>query len=294
MTARAALGMDKAERGAAEPWSETRAHIAESPVWDDRHGELVWVDLEVGRVHWENPAAADRASIDCGRSVGAVVPRQSGGWVLMLADGIAVLDSRDAAPRIMADIPASGVRFNDAKCDPVGRLWAGTMAPDISPQAGALHRVDADWSVTTVLTGLTLPNGIAWTRSGTTMYVVESRERAVWAYEYDLSSGELGARRDFVLLSMDDGEPDGITVDDDGGLWVAIYGSGEVRRYLPSGELDRVVKVPASRVTSCAFGDNGFSSLYITTAAHPDDQRGGQVFRIVPAVRGRRADRFAG
>jgi sugar lactone lactonase YvrE len=300
MAARPGVDLDGPPARVAQPWLDVTAQIAEGPLWDDRSGELAWVDLEVGHVHWASPTGGPGISIALGQAVGAVLPRQSGGWVLPLEEGVATLDSPTSKPRVMARVePPTGahVRFNDAKCDPCGRLWVGTMAWDASPGRGALYRVDADWSVTTVLTGLTLSNGMAWNRSADTMYFIDSRAAAVWAFDFDATTGGLGERREHIAIAPGVGEPDGMTIDAEGCLWVAIYGGGEVRRYLPTGELDGIVEVPTPLVTSCTFGDDDLGELYITTAGGRSDRSdggGGQVFRFRPGVTGTRADRFAG
>ena len=158
------------------------------------------------------------------------------------------------------------VRMNDGACDPQGRFWAGTMAYDESPGAGALYRLELDGSCTTVLTGLTISNGIGWSPDGSTMYLNDSGTGCVDAFRFDGATGAISDRRTLVRSDQPGVVPDGLTVDEEGGIWVALWGGGAVNRYAPDGSLLASVELPVERPTSCAFGGPDRATLFITTA----------------------------
>ncbi|MFD9127634.1 SMP-30/gluconolactonase/LRE family protein [Kitasatospora sp. NPDC059571] len=274
-----------------------RLHLAESPLWDDRAGVLRWVDILSGHVHGWDPRTGERTFFAAGLPVGAVLLRAAGGLLLAVADGFAVLDG-GRLTRIADLDPAGGLlRMNDAVCDPQGRVFAGTMAYSHEPGGGSLYRLDADHSVHTVLPAVTISNGLDWSPDGATAYYADSPTRELRAYRYQ--DGRLLDPEPFAAFT--DGVPDGVAVDAEGGVWVAVAFAGEIHRYLPDGTLDLVVDVPATMTTSCAFGGPDLDTLYITTATEnlsPADlaaqPTAGGIFACVPGVRGRAAGRFAG
>ena len=256
MPARPAVGLDGPPARVAQPWLDVTSQIAEGPLWDDRSGELAWVDLEVGHVHWASPTGGPAISIALGQAVGAVLPRQSGGWVLPLEQGVATLDSPTSKPRRHGDGRAAHRRSRAVQRRQV-RSVRSAVGRDHGlgrvPGQGALYRVDSDWSVTTMLTGLTLSNGMAWNRSADTMYFIDSRAAAVWAFDFDATTGGLGQRREHIAIAPEVGEPDGMTMDADELPVGCHLRWGRGRRYLPTGELDGIVEVPTPLVTSCTF-----------------------------------------
>jgi sugar lactone lactonase YvrE len=164
--------------------------------------------------------------------------------------------------------------MNDGYCDPQGRLWAGTLADDFRPGGGALYRLDWDAQVELMLSDLTISNGLGWSPDGTTMYLADSGPRLVYAFKFDSGTGVISDRRVVITVGEDVGAPDGLTVDADGDLWVAIYGGGRVHRYSSAGELREVLPLPAEQTTSCAFAGPGLHRLYVTTATEGwSDQR---------------------
>lgn len=282
---------------------DASAELAEGPVWDERARRLLWVDIMAGMVHSFDPESGTDESLDVGRAVGAVALRESGGIVLALEDGFGLLAAGGTEVEMLARVGADdpSIRFNDGKCDPSGRFWAGTMAYDESPDAGALYRLDADGNVEEVLSGVTISNGLAWTADGHTMYHVDTPTQGVDAFEFDRDSGSVGARRRLIDVPQTDGAPDGLTIDDEGCLWLALWGGSSVRRYAPDGRLDLVVHVPTEHVTSCTFGGPDLSDLFITSAREGLDESAlamqplaGAVFRCRPGARGLPADRFRG
>ena len=274
---------------------DAQAAIGEGPVWDDREQVLYWVDILGCRVHRYDPGSRRNDSFDAGQPVGAVGIRASGGRVLAVRDGFAVTEAGSDRVEMVAAVEADKTanRMNDGKCDSVGRFWAGTMAFGATPGAGALYRLDADFSVTRVVSGVTVSNGMDWSLDGHTMYYIDSPTRRVDAFDYNAAGGEISKRRLVLELPAGGGEPDGMTLDAEGFLWVALYGGGAVHRYSPAGRLDLVVRLPVSLVTSCAFGGSDLGDLYITSANEPRPAAGG-LFRCRPGIRGRPAGRFAG
>jgi sugar lactone lactonase YvrE len=237
--------------------------------------------------------------------VGAAACRRGGGYVLATAVGFQLADVRGQIegaelrpPGMTADLP-----FNDGSCDPAGRFWAGTVGHDVRPGAGALYRLDPDGTITTALDGVTESNGLGWSLDGTTMYYIDSGEPEprIRAFGFDKASGDLGRSRDLVRFPGGGAVPDGLIVDGENTLWVALWGGGQVHRYSPEGELLAVLPVPVSQPTCPAFGGPGLDELYLTTAWQDmtDEQRAaeplaGHVLRARPGARGRRALSFSG
>ncbi len=280
---------------------DARAELAEGPVWDQSGGQLVWVDLLAGAVHRFDPASGDDRALDVGQPVGAVALRRSGGYVAAVRDGIALL-GESGEPVIVAPVETDVAfsRFNDGKCDPAGRFWAGTSRME-GPPGGTLYRIDPDHSVTPVVTGLLLSNGLGWSLDGTAMYLIDSLAGSLDVFDFVPETGIPAGRRSLVRFDPSEGLPDGMTVDGDGFLWVALYGGGAVRRYSPAGKLDLVIELPVSQVTSCTFGGTDLRELYITTAAQHLSRRrrlaepsAGGIFRCRPGAVGLPADTFAG
>src|SRR3546814_3625206 len=234
-------------------------------------GALVWVDISQGIVHLTSADGLALARFEAGIAVGAALPTAGGGWLLAAADGLSALSVEgNLAPVLPFLEQDSTLRCNDAKCDPEGRAFVGTMALDGTPGRGSLVRVDAGPVAATVRTGLTIGNGRGWSPDGRTMYHVDTPQPIVQRFAYDPISGDLGAElqpSDVAVRPGGEAGPDGLCTDDTGCVWVAIWGQGEVHRYTPRGELDLVVEVPARRVTSCAFGGADGGRLFVTTAA---------------------------
>lgn len=280
-----------------------RAHATrgEGPLWDDGAQRLLWVDIDCHAVHGFDPATGADDEVDVGQPVGAVALRGCGGLVLALRDGFAILEEGRSTMVAAVEVDLPGSRLNDGKVDPGGRFWAGTMANDLSAGAGALYRLDPDLSVTTVLCGVSVSNGIDWSPDERTMYFIDSLSGGIDAFTYDRDTAAISNRRRFVDLSPSFALPDGMTVDAEGCLWVAMWGASCVRRYSPSGSLLGVVRLPASQVTSCTFGGQDLGDLYVTSAragltaaqiiAEP---HAGDLFVARPGACGRTATRFAG
>jgi len=254
------------------------AKLAEGPRWDAATGRLLRVDIEGCELHVLE-SGEDRA-IGLDAMVGVAAPTSSGAVLVGLADRLALVDLADESVRTLVRLPhGPALRSNDGACDAAGRFWIGTMDLDETPGAGALYRYDG--RLERVLDEVTLSNGIGWTRDDTRMYYIDSPVQRVDIFEFEVSSGRIDDRRPFVSIDESEGIPDGLTVDDEGGVWVALYGGSCVHRYDQSGRLDAVLEVPALNVTSCCFGGDDGRSLFVTTAA-PD----GNVYVTQPGVSG--------
>jgi sugar lactone lactonase YvrE len=280
-------------------WALERVPVAagvlpEGPHWDAAAGRVYWVDIPGGRVHFLDESGGQR-SWEVGQPVAAVAGRAGGGLVLAVRDGFAALDLATGQVSALAGVEPDrpGNRMNDGACDRAGRFFAGTKAEDDAPGAGALYRLDPDHVVTLVVAGVTISNGIGWSPDEQLMYYVDSPTRRVDVFDYDPASGAIGGRRPFARLPSADAMPDGLAVDAEGGVWVALWGGSAVHRYDAAGRLDQVVEVPHVNVTSCAFGGPGLDLLYVTAAAGPGAAEGA-LYRGPAGVAGLPAYPFRG
>ncbi len=277
--------------------------LCEGPCWDASTQTLVWVDILAGVVNVVHPGTGARARHLLGVPVGAVAQRAQGGWVAAVERGFLLLDAawQPEGPVVPAPGQGAGTRFNDGGCDPAGRFWAGTLSYDGTAEAAALYRLDPDGSVREVLSDVTNSNGIAWSPDGGQLYYVDTGLGRVDRLELDPAAGAVVGRTTMVRVPPSAGVPDGLTVDAEGHLWLALWGGGCVRRYTLDGELEQVLELPVELVTSTCFGGAGLDELFITTArdgltpaqvaAQP---LAGSVFRWRPGVRGLAAATFAG
>jgi sugar lactone lactonase YvrE len=269
--------------------------LAEGPVWDASRRLLRWVDILAGHVHALEPATGAQARFDVGSPVGAVGLTRSGRLVLALVDGFALADHDGER---LARWPGFAIdraefRFNDGKPDPWGNFCAGTMAwAEKDDPPCSLYRLRPDGTVTELIGGVSLSNGLDWSADRKAFYYADSNSGGVDVFDADPDTGTLAGRRRFV--SVEGGVPDGLTLDADGCVWLAVWGSGELRRYTPDGRLDAVVRLPARQVTSAAFGGDDLGTLYITTAREgftPAEEReqphAGDIFACTPGVTGR-------
>jgi sugar lactone lactonase YvrE len=244
---------------------EACAELGEGPRWDAASSTLLWVDIPGHRVHRYDPATGgDSAELVPGL-VSLALPRRRGGAVIGLPDGVHLLDGESSPLLVPIESERTGTRTNDGACDDAGRLWVGTMALDERSPAGALYRVGPDLSVTTVLTGTVISNGLGWSPSGRDFYFIDSPTRRIDVFDCDPGSGALEDRRPLAAVEVEGAVPDGLAVDAEGGVWVALHGGWGLRRYTPDGELAAVVDLPVACVTSCCFGGDDLCDLYVTT-----------------------------
>jgi sugar lactone lactonase YvrE len=272
------------------------ALLGEGPIWDERERVLHWVDVDHDTLHTLDPASGRQSSMHCAGRVTSIALRENGGLLVAHDHSVSVLDGETLEP-FAADF-AVGARTNDGAVDPRGRYLIGTCAPEGEPGGGALYRVDPDASVTKLLDGVDISNGIDWSLDGRTMIYVDSLAHGVDAFDYDLDTGEISNRRRIAPIDESLGDPDGLTLDAEGAIWLAIWGGSCVRRYSLDGELLDELRVPAHQPTSCIFGGDDFSTLYVTSARTGLDEPGphcGALFAFRGlGVRGRPAFRFAG
>jgi len=279
----------------AEVGMDAACRLAEGPVW--YRGHLYWVDIDGARLHRARPGQTEWESWDVGGKVGAAVPAQDGRWLLALDRGLAWFDPETGEIRHALDNPEPdrpGNRFNDGKCDPVGRFWVGTLSMCKEPSAAALYRLGPGMRLERVLDGVTTSNGLAWTADGKVLYYIDTPTRRVEAFDYDLQLGTLANRRTVIDLQGEQGRPDGMAIDRDGRLWVAMWAGWGVLGINPHrGAVEARIEVPVEKVTSCCFGGPDLCELFITTARGegegvlPDQPHAGGVFRIRMDVPGR-------
>lgn len=286
-----------------ELFHDAHAELGEGPMWDPAGQCLYWVDILRGHVHRVDADTRTARVFAVGRMVGSVAPTTAGDLVLAVQGGFARLDpaTGQVRPVADADVGRPDIRMNDGACDPAGRFWAGTMALDERPRAGRLYRLDSDGTVHTMLDEVSISNGIDWTDDGARMYYIDTPTSAIDLFDFDLASGRIANRRTFVRIPPEDGFPDGLTLDADGNVWVALWGGSAVHCYAPDGVRQTIVRVPAPYPTSCAFGGADLRDLFITTATikmtgaeRAAQPSAGGVFVTRPGVAGRPPHRFKG
>ena len=282
---------------------DCRCELGEGPIWDDRIGRLLFVDINGHQVHAFDPATRAHETFDTGEYVSAIALHEAGGYIVTLQHDFARLDLETGALTRLASVDASrdDTRFNDGYVDVRGRFWAGTMSLVRQKEQGALYRLDREGGghrATRMLEGVTTSNGIDWSDDGRRMYYVDTGTRRIDVFDFDAGSGAISGRATVVEISEADGKPDGLVVDAEGYLWVALWQGRAVRRYAPDGRLDRHVELPVSCPTKCAFGGANLDALYITSARtilsdaeREGEPHAGSVFVLHPGVRGRPANR---
>jgi sugar lactone lactonase YvrE len=256
---------------AAEPVGEVTAVLGEGPYWVPEESCLLWADIPNGLLHRTSVPSGETLSAAFGE-VSAAFPALDGGILTAGGSRLTLRAPTESGvgwrERTIAEAPASeGVRFNDASVDPAGRVWVGSMHIGETEPVGVLYRLDPGGRLTPVVRGVTVSNGLGWSPDGSRMYYADSPMRRIDMFDYDPATGEAFQRRVFADLSGAEGIPDGLTVDLDGCVWVAMWGGGALRRFTPYGQQDAVLPVPVSQPTSCAFGGPGMSELYVTTAS---------------------------
>ena len=279
----------------AELLLDARAELAEGPCWLADRQRLLWVDIMAGHVHLLDPATGEDRTVEVGQPVGAATPADDGRLALAVRDGFALLDLDSGRVESIADVErdVAGNRMNEGKCDSAGRFWAGTMAMDGRRGAGALYRLDHRRHVERMLDGVGISNGLGWSADDRLMYYIDTREDRVDVFDFDPGAGTIANRRQFAVIDGP-GHPDGMAVDVEGGVWVALWGGGRIVRFRPDGTIAGDVAVPAAQTSSCCFGGPDLRDLYITTAWQhvPPERRephAGSLFHCRPGVAGQPA-----
>jgi L-arabinonolactonase len=281
---------------------ECRNRLGEGPVWSAAEQALFWVDIVASAIHRFEPASGEHRTWPVPEHVGSIALRERGGLVLALKSGFATFDPATGQVEMInaceAHLPEN--RFNDGRCDLAGRFFAGSLPYDESTPRGSLWRLDPDHSAHCVLSGIMCPNSLCWSPDGATMYFTDTPTREITAYDFDLEEGVPSNPRLFVRADSG-GFPDGSIVDSEGFLWNAEWGGARVVRYAPDGTIDRIVEVPAQRVTCCAFGGPDLKTLYITSAWDRMSEAelrewplSGNVFACDAGVAGRPETRYLG
>ncbi|MCR8670099.1 SMP-30/gluconolactonase/LRE family protein [Agrococcus sp. HG114] len=279
----------------AEQITDPIAFHGEGPVWSEWWGGLRWLDMLAGDILTLTETGIERRHV--GSIAACVRPRRGGGAVVGVERGF-VLEDIDGDLEPLPELWSStAIRMNEGGCDPDGRFYCGSMAYDQTPGAASLYRLDPDRSVETVLTGVTVSNGLDWSPDGSLAYYDDTETGAVAVFDYSREQG-LTSRRQLAALP-DDGRPDGLTVDADGCVWVAVVNGGAVLRFRPDGTLDGRVEVPGvTRVTACAFGGERLDRLFITTSREHlppgEEPAAGALFAVDPGVTGLPVREFAG
>lgn len=248
---------------------DAKAELGEGAIWNYETGELWWVNIVRNELHFYSPETGRDRFLDMGEMIGTVVPSLNGKATVALKSGIYSVDTESGKKTLICkpeeDIPTN--RFNDGKCDPSGRLWAGTMPLDGSKKTAALYMIDPDGSYHQMIDSVTISNGIVWSHDKKTMYYIDTPTRRVMAYSYNDLTGEIWDPRITIVIPPQWGAPDGMTIDENGNLWIALYGGACVTCWDPATRgLVKKIDVPARNVTSCAFGGKDLKTLYITTA----------------------------
>ena len=283
---------------------DARAELGEGPAWDAPAGILWWVDIDRREIHWFDPASGSDEAVAVELGVTAAVLRGEGNLLISTTAGIAFAARGDGVAEVeeievLEKIP--GNRMNDGKCDPAGRYWTGSFTEHGGPATGSLFAIEPDLSVRTMLTEVGCSNGLGWSPDSSTMYFNDSPTQVVQVFDYDPADGRISGRRTMPLrLPSDKAQPDGMAMDAEGNLWIALWDGHAVHCYSPQGALLEVIEVPAKQVTSCAFGGSDLTELYITSAAtglEPaaiESTHAGAMFRAIPGIAGLPVARFAG
>lgn len=282
---------------------DAKATLGEGTIWHPEENRLYWVDIEGQKLHIYDPETRRDIEFATSQRIGTVVPVTGGGVLLALQDGIYFFDtSTNSFHFINNPLPEKTIRFNDGKCDPSGRFWVGSMHLSQITGAASLYRMDADTSVHEVLREVTVSNGIVWTSDKKTMYYIDSPLRRIDAFDYDNTSGAINNRRIVATIPNGLGDPDGMAIDIEGKLWVALWGGFCVGRFDPlSGKLLQKIEVPAPHVASCAFGGKNLDVLFISTAREGMTAQqlqqyplSGGIFSADPGITGVPANFFEG
>lgn len=272
-----------------------RSLLGEGAFWDHRQAQLYWVDILDGKVFAYDPGSGANREWTIGQFVGTLVPAVAGDLILALHHGLARLDIQTGRISPIAD-PEKGnpdIRFNDGKCDPAGRLWAGTMELTGKPDRGSLFCLDAKGTLTRKLPRVSISNGIAWSLNHEQMYYIDTGLNNVRTWDFDVNTGEIANER-IAVRNENGGFFDGMTIDSEGMLWIAVFGAGQVRRYDPQdGRILQTIRLPVRQVTSCAFGGPKLDDLYITSASigfkptnWEKEPLSGSLFRVHPGHAG--------
>jgi len=248
---------------------EHKCLVGEGPVWDAKRKVICWIDILNGEIHEYSPGQKTQKTITVHQMIGSLAVCTNGNFIAALQNGFAFIDRISGEIKMIADpesyLPNS--RFNEGKCDPAGRFWAGTMSLSEETNAGSVYVVEKDLSITKRIESVTISNGMAWSVDHQTFYFIDTPTFEVVAYDYDKYTGHISNKRTIIKIANEDGYPDGMTIDNEGMLWMAHWDGWQVTRWNPiSGKKLHSIKLSVAKVTSCTFGGENFEDLYITSA----------------------------
>jgi sugar lactone lactonase YvrE len=271
-----------------------RAVLGEGAIWNHMTGELFWIDIDSCKFIIYDPEKNQNRIFKFDRKPGTVVPENDDHAIIALEDGIFRFNMKtESLERIFRNNNIF-TRFNDGKCDPQGRFWAGTMDYNCKKPIGILYRMDGDGTVHTVMDKITVSNGITWSPDQVKMHFIDTPTRKVCVYDFDGITGDISHTVDF-MIPPEIGMPDGSTIDEEGMLWIALWGGSSVGRWNPhTGKLITKIDIPAVNVTSLAFGGRHLDTLFVTTANISDNAHplAGYLFSFKPGVKGIKANFF--
>lgn len=283
----------------AELVLDTKSELGEGALWNHKTGQLMWINIEGKILNIYNPESGFNREMLTGQKIGTVVPTESGHALVALKKGIYHFNLETGSKKLLA-APEAAIennRFNDGKCDPSGRFWAGTMSMIGEKETGTLYRFDADSSIHAIIPNVSISNGIVWSLDNKKMYYIDTPTQKVMGYDFDVETGNITNPKVAVKVPEEMGSPDGMTIDENGNIWVALWGGSAVACWNPeTGALLQTIKVPAKNVTSCAFGDDDLGTLYITSARTATSEEellqyphAGGLFKVQPGVKGVKA-----
>ena len=277
------------------------AELGEGPRWDAASATLLWVDILGRAVHRLDPVGGRDEVVAAPDVVSLALPRATGGVVVGLPGGLMALQDGAFEPLVAIEAGVTGNRTNDGACDQQGRLWVGTMALDERSPSAGLYRVDTGLAVTKVIGGTTISNGLGWSPDGDRFYFIDSPTGRVDVFDMDPAAGGIERRRPLATVHVEGAVPDGLSVDAEGCVWVALHGGWGLLRYSPRGELVGHVDLPVAKVTSCCFGGPALRDLYVTTrrqslsaAELAEQPLAGALLRLDPGVAGQPTHPFGG
>ncbi len=282
---------------------QINADLGEGAIWNYRSNELYWIDIEGKKLHVYHPETKKNKTITLPCRIGTVVPsEEENKAIVALEDGVYIVDTVTEELLLLSDVESDITenRFNDGKCDPNGNFWVGSMHLAQNKPNASLYKINEKGESDKMLGGITISNGIVWTKDKSTMYYIDTPKGTIRAFDYDKTTSKISNERVVVTVDPKDGFPDGMAIDDQDMLWVGMWNGNAVAKYNPkTGTLEKKIQVPAHNVTSCAFGGNNFDELYITTASldMTDEEKkqfplAGSVFKIKLKEKGVKSNFF--
>lgn len=251
---------------------DAKALVAECPRWHPDEKCLYWVDIYEPSFNRLDPATGENKKWPMPERIGCFAFRRDGGIIAGMQSGIFLVDFADGVTTRCVfpfEPENAGTRFNDGRCDRVGRFWAGTVIESMDKRVSALYRYDSGGTCTKLVDKLICSNGLAFTEDGRTLYHSDSRQDYVWSWDVDPVTADISNQRVFLAMDIQEGRPDGAVVDSEGGYWISHVGGWHVARYTPDGKIDRVIGIPVQRPTACCLGGEDFRTLFVTSATYP-------------------------